>query len=267
MGCCSGVVTQAYDQPNNPVLSRGKDSLAILTVAPFRGVPQPEAHGRIKPYSETSFAVRFRVVCLLFNHVRRGGSCYSPTTRNLYNPDTPTTKRVKMLSGITSSITAIKVSIDLLQVILDAKSQSEREKAVYEMRRQLADLQIQNAELAKTLALQYEEILLLKQKCHEIDERNRKLECYTIHKTGFGHFVYAFRNSLDEEDTCFHYACPNCYQHGVIAILQPVEIGEHDKFHISKCLKCDSHFKFERNDDYIPPPSVEEIGRALSSNP
>ncbi|EFJ2948272.1 hypothetical protein IQ206_07705 [Escherichia coli] len=48
MGCCSGVVTQAYGQPDNPVLSRGKDSLAILTAAPFRGVLQPEAHGRIK---------------------------------------------------------------------------------------------------------------------------------------------------------------------------------------------------------------------------
>ncbi|HAV9127665.1 TPA: hypothetical protein JLE90_001625 [Escherichia coli] len=48
MGCCRGVVTQAYGQPDNPVLSRGKDSLAILTAAPFRGVPQPEAHGRIK---------------------------------------------------------------------------------------------------------------------------------------------------------------------------------------------------------------------------
>ena len=48
MGCCSGVVTQAYGQPDNPVLSRGKDSLAILTAAPFRGVPQPEAHGRRK---------------------------------------------------------------------------------------------------------------------------------------------------------------------------------------------------------------------------
>ncbi|EFE8234119.1 hypothetical protein F2I39_23575 [Escherichia coli] len=46
MGCCSGVVTQAYGQPDNPVLSRGKDSLAIRTAAPFRGVPQPEAHGR-----------------------------------------------------------------------------------------------------------------------------------------------------------------------------------------------------------------------------
>ncbi|EFO2714622.1 hypothetical protein B6P85_26560 [Escherichia coli] len=46
MGCCSGVVTQAYGQPDNPVLSRGKDSLAILTAAPFRGLPQPEAHGR-----------------------------------------------------------------------------------------------------------------------------------------------------------------------------------------------------------------------------
>ncbi|HFP5036729.1 TPA: hypothetical protein ACHIB1_005169, partial [Escherichia coli] len=48
MGCCSRVVTQAYGQPGNPVLSRGKDSLAILTAAPFRGLPQPEAHGRIK---------------------------------------------------------------------------------------------------------------------------------------------------------------------------------------------------------------------------
>ncbi len=46
MGCCSGVVTQAYGQPDNPVLSRGKDSHAILTAAPFRGLPQPEAHGR-----------------------------------------------------------------------------------------------------------------------------------------------------------------------------------------------------------------------------
>ncbi|EJT1131295.1 hypothetical protein NVZ35_002075 [Salmonella enterica] len=172
-----------------------------------------------------------------------------------------------MLSGIVSSITAIKASIDLLQVILDAKSQSERENAVCEMRRQLTELQIQNAELAKTLALQYEEIFLLKQKCHENDELNRKLKCYTIHKTGFGHFVYAFRNSLDEENTCFHYACPNCYQHGVIAILQPVELGVHDEFHISKCLKCDSRFKFECNDAYIPRPSVEEIGRALSGNP
>lgn len=48
MDCCSGVVTQAYGQPGNPVLSRGKDSLAILTAAPFRGLPQPEARGRIK---------------------------------------------------------------------------------------------------------------------------------------------------------------------------------------------------------------------------
>ncbi|EFC4830355.1 hypothetical protein CS815_003323 [Escherichia coli] len=211
--------------------------------------------------------MRFRVVCLLLT---TSGEVVPvvPQQQEICIIRIPQQHReLRMLSGITSSITAIKVSIDLLQVILDAKSQSEREKAVYEMRRQLADLQIQNAELAKTLALQYEEILLLKQKCHEIDERNRKLECYTIHKTGFGHFVYAFRNSLDEEDTCFHYACPNCYQHGVIAILQPVEIVEHDKFHISKCLKCDSRFKFERNDDYIPPPSEEEIGRALSSNP
>ncbi|EFB7614378.1 hypothetical protein E5427_08500 [Escherichia coli] len=48
MGCCSGVVTQAYGQPDNPVLHRGRENStpAILTAAPFRGLPQPEAHGR-----------------------------------------------------------------------------------------------------------------------------------------------------------------------------------------------------------------------------
>nr|DAH69224.1 MAG TPA: hypothetical protein [Caudoviricetes sp.] len=30
-----------------------------------------------------------------FNHIRRGGSCYSPTTRNLYNPDIPNNEKSK----------------------------------------------------------------------------------------------------------------------------------------------------------------------------
>ncbi|MCV2905065.1 hypothetical protein OHF04_26455, partial [Escherichia coli] len=45
---CSGVVTLAYGQPDNPVSSRGRNNPAILSAAPFRGLPQPEAHGRRK---------------------------------------------------------------------------------------------------------------------------------------------------------------------------------------------------------------------------
>ncbi|EHL2661688.1 TPA: hypothetical protein U0F20_001407 [Escherichia coli] len=49
MECCSGGVTQAYGQPDNPVPLMGvRNNPAILTAAPFRGVPQPEAHGRRK---------------------------------------------------------------------------------------------------------------------------------------------------------------------------------------------------------------------------
>ncbi len=49
MGCCSGIVTQAYGQPDNPVdICEERRTPAILTAAPFRGVPQPEAHGRTK---------------------------------------------------------------------------------------------------------------------------------------------------------------------------------------------------------------------------
>ncbi|OSD72678.1 hypothetical protein R537_09645 [Salmonella enterica subsp. enterica serovar Rough O:d:1,7] len=45
--CCGGVVTQAYGQPDNPVSHWKKmKNPAILTAAPFRGLPQPEAHYR-----------------------------------------------------------------------------------------------------------------------------------------------------------------------------------------------------------------------------
>ncbi|EAO5288863.1 hypothetical protein E5103_15615 [Salmonella enterica subsp. enterica serovar Florida] len=45
--CCCGVVTQAYGQPDNPVSHWVKmEKPAILTAAPFRGLPQPEAHYR-----------------------------------------------------------------------------------------------------------------------------------------------------------------------------------------------------------------------------
>ncbi|EAP8560987.1 hypothetical protein EPF67_02980 [Salmonella enterica] len=61
-------------------------------------MPQPEAHYH-GGFNDSVLIDVLRSVlsrCVpAFNHVRRGGSCYSPTTRTLYNPDTPTTKRVK----------------------------------------------------------------------------------------------------------------------------------------------------------------------------
>ncbi|EDU3842110.1 hypothetical protein DC250_004047, partial [Salmonella enterica] len=42
------IVTQAYGQPDNPVSHRVQngEKPAILTAAPLRGLPQPEAHYR-----------------------------------------------------------------------------------------------------------------------------------------------------------------------------------------------------------------------------
>ncbi|EEX0418881.1 hypothetical protein D4U35_24740 [Escherichia coli] len=55
---------------------RGRNNPAILTAAPFRGLPQPEAHGRIK-FTDTVQLDEFRraLSCCVpaFNHVRRGG--------------------------------------------------------------------------------------------------------------------------------------------------------------------------------------------------
>lgn len=66
--CCGGVTTQAYGQPGNPVSSSQvkEGHLAILTAAPFCGLPQPEAHSTIWFNDKAQMrraGMRFRVVC------------------------------------------------------------------------------------------------------------------------------------------------------------------------------------------------------------
>ncbi|EPE4961824.1 hypothetical protein ACSI0O_004606, partial [Escherichia coli] len=54
-----------------------RNNPAILTAAPFRGLPQPEAHGRRKFNDKPSMNQKPRraLSCCVpaFNHVRRGG--------------------------------------------------------------------------------------------------------------------------------------------------------------------------------------------------
>ncbi|EFO2607721.1 hypothetical protein B6P55_25825, partial [Escherichia coli] len=55
----------------------GKDNPAILTAAPFRGLPQPEVHGRrnlTTSLLREKHLLRALSCCgPAFNHVRRGG--------------------------------------------------------------------------------------------------------------------------------------------------------------------------------------------------
>ncbi|TIJ36394.1 hypothetical protein EYY14_14895, partial [Escherichia coli] len=56
---------------------QGEGNPAMLTAAPFRGVPQPEAHGRRK-FNDRLYMnqlPRRALSCCVpaFNHVRRGG--------------------------------------------------------------------------------------------------------------------------------------------------------------------------------------------------
>ncbi|WP_213053314.1 hypothetical protein, partial [Escherichia coli] len=64
MGCCSGIVTQAYGQPDNPVdICEERRTPPYLPPRHFA-----ECHNRKRtvelnlttPYRETNFAVRFR---------------------------------------------------------------------------------------------------------------------------------------------------------------------------------------------------------------
>ncbi|RIP12157.1 hypothetical protein BUJ37_000005 [Salmonella enterica subsp. enterica serovar Muenchen] len=66
-----GVSPSGLGQPAPPCAQRGKSEKnpAILTAAPFRGLPQPEVHYRSgfndRPYEVRGCVVRFRVVFLL----------------------------------------------------------------------------------------------------------------------------------------------------------------------------------------------------------
>ncbi|EFN9626004.1 hypothetical protein D3G37_04500 [Escherichia coli] len=70
---------------------RGRNNPAILTAAPFRGLPQPEAHGRRKFNDRLSMnqLPRRALSCCVpaFNHVRRGGILLIPNNQegNLYD--------------------------------------------------------------------------------------------------------------------------------------------------------------------------------------
>ncbi|EBP4585724.1 DUF3450 domain-containing protein [Salmonella enterica] len=172
-----------------------------------------------------------------------------------------------MFTEISASLSAIKSAFELAQTINDAKNQAERDKAVHELRHQLTALQIENLQLAQLLSSQYDEIHSLKRELRDVNEIKRNLEAYTIYKTGSGQFIYAIRESLNEENANFHYACPHCYHHGQISILQPVPTTDHDMFHKVHCLQCKNIFSLDHNENYKPLPSIEMIGRLLSSDP
>ncbi|EEW6173803.1 hypothetical protein D7L30_08600 [Escherichia coli] len=67
---------------------RGRNNPAILTAAPFRGVPQPEAHGRRKFNDRLSMNQLPRRALSryvpAFNHVRRGGNLKITTVLRIH---------------------------------------------------------------------------------------------------------------------------------------------------------------------------------------
>lgn len=171
-----------------------------------------------------------------------------------------------MITEITASLTAIKTSLGLLGAISDAKNESERQKATFELSRQLTDLQLENLRLAQFLSEQNEQINSLNRQLREFDEKKRELERYTEYKTASGQFVYAIRDTLNEESTGAPYACPNCYHQRKISILQPLHTSEGDEFHINKCLLCGNKFRMNKNPEYVEPPTLSELAKGLSGN-
>ncbi|OAT15127.1 hypothetical protein M977_04735 [Buttiauxella gaviniae ATCC 51604] len=168
-----------------------------------------------------------------------------------------------MISEISASVTAIKTSLDLLRVLGDAKSESEIQAATHGLHRQLTDLQIENLRLAQLLSSQYEEITSLKRELSKADKEKREFERYTEYKTGAGHFIYAVRDSLDNDGTGEPYACPHCYHKGAISFLQALYTDKNDIFHKAKCPSCSNVFRMEKNEDRVTPQTMSDIGKLM----
>lgn len=171
-----------------------------------------------------------------------------------------------MITEITASLTAIKTSLELLGVIGDAKNEAERQKATFELSRQLTDLQLENLRLAQFLSEQNEQINSLNRQLRGLDEQKREFERYTEYRTASGQFVYAIRDTLNEEGAGSPYACPNCYHQRQISILQPLHTSEGDEFHVNKCLLCGNKFRMNKNPAYVKPPTLSDIARGLNGN-
>ncbi|KFC08834.1 hypothetical protein GTGU_01251 [Trabulsiella guamensis ATCC 49490] len=167
---------------------------------------------------------------------------------------------------IASAYSAIKETLGLLKKINETKSDFEIKVATSAIQDKLISVQGACFALDDIIHSRDAEIVHLKAKIAEFEDFRSQAEGYELNQLDSGTFVYSKKQPVGDSEAIV-YLCPNCFCRRVISILQPVPVSENVIFHKSRCLQCENHFLMNKNQDYVPPQALEELGRKLSSNP
>lgn len=182
-----------------------------------------------------------------FNHIRRGGSCYSPTTRIRLIWISLTISRVfKVIAELSAAMSAIKETAGLAKVINDAKTDAEVKAATIELQSKLITLQAECFSLGDAIRLRDEEVMHLKAKIAEFEDFKSQTEGYALKKLDSGSLVYSKQQLVGEAEITVH-LCPHCFIKKQVSMLQPQVVGLYDVFQKSHCPSCKNVFDTDRS--------------------
>ncbi|HIB1529921.1 TPA: hypothetical protein ACWV6C_005582 [Salmonella enterica subsp. enterica serovar Muenchen] len=170
-----------------------------------------------------------------------------------------------MIAELSAAMSAIKETAGLARVINDAKTDAEIKAATIELQNKLITLQAECFSLGDVIRLRDEEIMHLKAKIAEFENFQAQTEGYILNQLESGAFVYSKEEAVNGCAVTMH-LCPKCFGQKVVSVLQPFPVSKDALFHKSRCLHCENLFLMNKNPDYMPPPSIEELARKLNGN-
>ncbi|MGC6028811.1 hypothetical protein [Enterobacter kobei] len=152
-----------------------------------------------------------------------------------------------MFAEISASLTVIKEALSLVKIISESKSEAEVQQATWNLRDNLASLQIKNLELIEVISSQNERISALQKELTEHTRFETESRRYSPYTLDTGTFTYV-NNSAKNPEVKPHYLCAHCYKKSVIEILCPTgkDTTIHGNYYpLYSCPSCKNRYVME----------------------
>lgn len=128
------------------------------------------------------------------------------------------------IGEITSAITAVKLTMDMLMAGVHATTDSALAEQARELNDAIIDLQMKTLHLQGLYSAVVQEKDELEKKAMDKEEWERTKKRYTLHSLSPGVFAYRLKEEVADTDPP-HYICPCCYEKNLRSILQRTEVG------------------------------------------
>ncbi|HCR2147459.1 TPA: hypothetical protein OND30_004488 [Enterobacter kobei] len=145
-----------------------------------------------------------------------------------------------------SGITLTKQAYDLLKVIKDGRDQALVKQAAGELYEKITELQMLNAELAASFALEQEKVKQAEGELAKLKAFKSQAENYSLFTTEGEATIYR-SNQPAGQNNVHHFLCPNCFHNSVFAMLQPgTKNSASGGFFVSYCPVCQNEFRMAK---------------------